>query len=174
MSPNVQHAGHGFVEQVIYNSMHADYVKEASKVDAFEEAARFEASYKRPFPGMPGYFYYEKHLVGARIRTKPAYEYSAVEIKMTHSNRKHGEPSEFDRLAAGKVEHFVQTYAGRSYVVLDVVAMRKAGMFEGGFDVVTGTSNGGAFAYAEFALRDLAKAGVIVDASADIKAFFGL
>lgn len=173
----VETEGKTFVASLLKKHLKAFNVKNATVEESVLEAARLAAVFapKTAFDANGMRAKPTRKLVGTRIRTYVPGEFSAVQLKLTHSDRKHGEPSEHQRMKVGRMAYFVQLYGNKSYVVLDVERMRALNLFdEGAYTVVEGTSNGGAYAYAEYALRDLAKAGVIEDASNDIKAFFGL
>jgi hypothetical protein len=111
-------------------------------------------------------------LIGARIRTYAVSALSAMEVKLTHSDRVHGEASEFERMRDGKMDYFIQMYKD-AYVLVDVNKMRALDMFKTPvYETVDGNSNGGAYRLAEFKLQKLFDAGVIVNASPKVKAYF--
>jgi hypothetical protein len=168
--------GTEFVNEILKAVFKPYSVKNAGREDSVEEAARIVMTFKQKtlFDANGKLAKPTTELVGRRIRSVAVSEYSAVDVKMTHSDRVNGEPSEFERMASGTMRYFVQTYAGKDYVVLDVQKMRALELFkdETTYNVIERSSNGGAYKYAEFPLKVLFNSGVVVAASEAISAFF--
>lgn len=165
-----------FANAILKRVLKTRYIKRAKRDETYTKAAKFAATLPAAslFDANGNLMRSKRILVGARVRSTVPGEFGGVQIKMTHSDRTHGEPSEFERLSHGGVEYFIEVYGNRSYVVIDLNAMRAANMFNAGYTVVEKSSNTGSFKYAEFSLRTLAKSGMVVSASEDIKSYFGI
>ena len=165
-----------FVNNVAYKVFKPHSVVGATRVESVEEAARIVLVMKPPkmFDDKGKIAKFSRKLVGRRIRSVSVSAYSAIDLKMTHSDRIHGEPSEFERMQSGSMDYFIQTYAGKDYMVLDVAKMRALELFkdETTYNVIERSSNGGSYKYAEFPMKVLFNAGVVVAASEAINAFF--